>query len=55
MCYTSRNRSREEEEARRLRAEDARRHHERDVRPVRREDAEKKPLTEKVKETIGVR
>jgi len=55
MCYTNRNRSREEEEARRLRAEDTRRHHERDVRPVRHEDAEKKPLTEKAKETIGVR
>jgi hypothetical protein len=55
MCYTNRNRSREEEEARRLRGEDARRHHERDVRPVHGDDPEKKPLTEKVKETIGVR
>jgi hypothetical protein len=55
MCYTNRNWSREEEEARRLRAEDARRHHERDVRPVRHEAAEKEPLTEKVRETSGVR
>jgi hypothetical protein len=55
MCYTNRNWSREEEEARRLRAEDARRHHERDVRPVRHEDPEKKPLTEKVNEMVGVR
>jgi hypothetical protein len=55
MCYTNRNWSREEEEARRLRAEDARRDYERDVRPVSHEDPEKKPLTEKVKETSGVR
>jgi hypothetical protein len=55
MCYTNRNRSREEEEAHRLRAEDARRDHERDVRPVRHEDSEKKPLTEKVKEMVGAR
>jgi len=55
MCYTNRNRSRAEEEARRLRAEDASRDHERDVRPIRHEELEKKPLTEKVKEMGGVR
>jgi hypothetical protein len=55
MCYTNRNRSRAEEEARRLRMEEARRDHERDVRPIRHEEPEKKPLTEKVKEMVGVR
>jgi hypothetical protein len=55
MCYTNRNRSRAEEEARRLRMEEARRDHERDVRPIRHEGPEKKPLTEKVKEMVGVR
>jgi hypothetical protein len=54
MCYTNRNWSREEEEARRLRAEDARRHHERDVRPVHRDDPKKKPLIEKAKEKISL-
>ena len=55
MCYTNRNRSRVEEEVRRLRAEDAHRDHERDVRPIRHEELEKKPLTEKVKEMVGTR
>jgi hypothetical protein len=54
MCYSNRNRSREEE-ARRLRAEDARRDREREVRPVRHEEPEKKPFTEKVKEMVGAR
>lgn len=57
MCYTKRDWSREEEEARRLRARDeGRKDHEWDVRPVRQEgEPEKKPLTEKVKEMVGTR
>jgi hypothetical protein len=55
MCYTNKYWSREEEEARRLRMEEARRDHERDVRPARHEEPEKKPLTEKVKEMVGAR
>jgi hypothetical protein len=55
MCYTNKQWSREEEEARRLRMEEARRDHERDVRPARHEEREKKPLTEKVKEMVGAR
>jgi hypothetical protein len=55
MCYTNRNRS-HEEEARRLRAQtEGHRDHERDVRPVRHEEPEKKPLTEKVKAMVGAR
>jgi hypothetical protein len=55
MCYTKRDWSREEE-ARRLRARDeGRKDHEREVRPARHEEQEKKPLTEKVKEMVGAR
>jgi hypothetical protein len=55
MCYTNKHWNREEEEARRLRMEEARRDHERDVRPAPHEEREKKPLTEKVKEMVGAR
>jgi hypothetical protein len=54
MCYTNRNRTLEDE-ARRLRSVDARKDHERDVRSARREEPEKKPLTERVKEMVSTR
>jgi len=56
MCYTRKDWSREEE-ARRLRVQE-RTHgpsREADVRSERHEHKEEKPLTEKVKEVVGVR
>ncbi len=56
MCYTRKEWSREEE-AHRLRAEE-RTHvprREADIRSDRHERKEEKPLTEKVKEVVGVR
>jgi len=55
MCYTRRD-QRSEEEVRSLRSEEeARRRRERDSRPVQDEQVKDKPLTEKVKEMVGVR
>jgi len=51
MCYTRRDQS-FEEETRRLRAEDERR---RKAEAKTSEHKEEKPLTEKVKEMVGVR
>jgi hypothetical protein len=58
MCYTRKDRDDLEREARRvtevrLMEEEARHRHE--VHHRRREQEEKKPLTEKVKELVGVR
>ena len=53
MCYTRRDQS-FEEEARRLRAEEDRRRKAESERPSK-ERSEEKPLTEKVKEMVGVR
>jgi hypothetical protein len=57
MCYTKRDRDLENEARRvtevRLMEEEARHRHEEHHR--RREQEEKKPLTEKVKELVGVR
>lgn len=55
MCYTSRDRS-SEEEARRLRTEGPTRapRRETDIRSDRQQQKEK-PLTEKVKEAVGIR
>ena len=58
MCYTRKDRDDLEKEARRitesrLMEEEARHRHEDHQR--RREQEEKKPLTEKVKEVVGVR
>jgi hypothetical protein len=57
MCYTKRDRDLEKEARRitesRLMEEEARHRHEEHQR--RREQEEKKPLTEKVKEVVGVR
>ena len=53
MCYTRRDRS-FEEGARRLRAEEDRRRKPEPERPSE-ERSEEKPLTEKVKEMVGVR
>jgi hypothetical protein len=56
MCYTRKDRDLEKEARRvtesRLMEEDARRRHE---QHQRRTEQEKKPLTEKVKEVVGVR
>jgi hypothetical protein len=59
MCYTRKDRDDLEREARRitesrLMEEEARHRHEEHQRR-RREQEEKKPLTEKVKEVVGVR
>ena len=55
MCYTRKD-QRFEEEVRNLRSEEeARRRRERDTRPVSEEPDKDKPLTEKVKEMVGVR
>jgi hypothetical protein len=58
MCYTKKDRELEEEARRitesRLMEEEARHRHE-DHDRRRREQEEKKPLTEKVKEVVGVR
>ena len=58
MCYTKRDRDLERETRRvtesRLMEEEARHRHE-DHQRRRREQEEKKPLTEKVKEVVGVR
>ena len=54
MCYPDRNRSREDE-ARGLREEDSRGDHERYIRPLRHEEPEQKPPTEKVKEMVRTR
>ncbi len=57
MCYTKRDRDLEKEAHRvteiRLMEEEARHRHEEHQR--RRREQEKKPLTEKVKEVVGVR
>ena len=58
MCYTKRDRDELEKEARRitevrLMEEEARHRHEDHQR--RRREQEEKPLTEKVKEVVGVR
>ncbi len=58
MCYTKRDRDELEKEARRitevrLMEEETRHRHEEHQR--RRREREKKPLTEKVKEVVGVR
>jgi hypothetical protein len=58
MCYTKKDRDLEKESRRltesRLMEEEARHRHE-DHHRRRREQEEKKPLTEKVKEVVGVR
>jgi hypothetical protein len=55
MCYTRKD-QRFEEELRNLRSEEeARRRRERDTRLVSGEPEKDKPLTEKVKELVGVR
>ena len=58
MCYTKKDRDLEKEARRitesRLMEEEARHRHE-DHDRRRREQEEKKPLTEKVKEVVGVR
>jgi hypothetical protein len=58
MCYTKKDRELEEEARRitegRLMEEEARHRHE-DHHRRRREQEEKKPLTEKVKEVVGVK
>jgi len=58
MCYTKKDRELEEEARRitegRLMEEEARHRHEDHARR-RREQEENKPLTEKVKEVVGVR
>jgi hypothetical protein len=58
VCYTKRDRDLEREARRvtesRLMEEEARHRHE-DHQRRRREQEEKKPLTEKVKEVVGVR
>ena len=58
MCYTRKDRDLEREARRvtesRLMEEEARQRHE-DHQRRRREQEEKKPLTEKVKEVVGVR
>jgi hypothetical protein len=60
MCYTKRDRELEKEARRvtesKLMEEEARHRHEEHHRGRRaREEEEKKPLTEKVKEVVGVR
>jgi hypothetical protein len=54
MCYTRKDWSREEE-ARRLRMEGKSRGRREEVRPAHEEHKEDKPLTEKVKELVGVK
>ena len=58
MCYTKKDRELEKEARRitesRLMEEEARHRHE-DHQRRRREQEEKKPLTEKVKEVVGVK
>jgi hypothetical protein len=58
MCYTKKDRELEEEARRiaesRLMEEEARHRHE-DHHRRRREQGENKPLTEKIKEVVGVR
>ena len=59
MCYTKKDRELEKEARRitesRLMEEEARHRHEDHDRRRRREQEENKPLTEKVKEVVGVR
>jgi hypothetical protein len=59
MCYTKKDRDLEKEARRltevRLMEEEARHRHEDHDRRRRREQEENKPLTEKVKEVVGVR
>ena len=57
MCYTHKDWTREEEEARRVRTEELTRvpRREADIRSERHKQKEEKPLTEKVKEEVGVR
>jgi hypothetical protein len=59
MCYTKRDRELEKEARRvtesRLMEEEARHRHEEHQRRRRAQEEEKKPLTEKVKEVVGVR
>jgi hypothetical protein len=59
MCYTKRERELEKEAHRvtevRLMEEEARQRHEDHQRRRREQEEEKKPLTEKVKEVVGVR
>jgi hypothetical protein len=60
MCYTKKDRDLEKEARRitesRLMEEEARqRHEDHDHRRREQEEEEKKPLTEKVKEVVGVR
>jgi hypothetical protein len=56
MCYTRKDWTREEE-ARRVRAEEMTRvpRREAEIRSDRHKQEEEKPLTEKVKEVVGVR
>jgi hypothetical protein len=59
MCYTKRDRELEKEARRvtesKLMEEEARHRHEEHQRRRREQEEEKKPLTEKVKEVVGVR
>ena len=60
MCYTRKDRNALEKEARwitesRLMEEEARHRHEDHQRRRREQEEEKKPLTEKVKEVVGVK
>jgi hypothetical protein len=59
MCYTKRDRDLEREARRvtevRLMEEEARHRHEDHQRRKREQEEEKKPLTEKVKEVVGIR
>jgi len=59
MCYTKKDRELEKEARRitesRLMEEEARHQHEDHHRRRRREQEEKQPLTEKVKEVVGVK
>ena len=59
MCYTKKDRDLEKESRRltesRLMEEEARHRHEDHHRRRREQEEEKKPLTEKVKEVVGIR
>ena len=59
MCYTKKDRELEEEARRitesRLMEEEARHRHENQDRRRREQEEEKNPLTEKVKEVVGVK
>jgi hypothetical protein len=59
MCYTKKDRDLEKESRRltesKLMEEEARHRHEDHHRRRREQEEEKKPLTEKVKEVVGVR